>query len=48
MFSQLDEDIANLQSMKMSPYYKQFEEEIKPWDEKLQKIRIVMDIWMDV
>ena len=34
--------------MKMSPYYKQFEEEIKPWDEKLQKIRIVMDIWMDV
>lgn len=35
MFSLLDEDLGNLQSMKMSPYYKSFEEEVKPWDEKL-------------
>lgn len=48
MFALLDEDLGNLHSMKMSPYYKSFEEEVKPWDEKLQKIRIVMDIWMDV
>jgi len=34
--------------MKMSPYYKVFEEEIAPWDEKLQKIRIVFDAWIDV
>jgi dynein heavy chain 1 len=32
----------------MSPYYKVFEEEIVPWDEKLQKIRIVFDNWIDV
>jgi dynein heavy chain 1 len=34
--------------MKMSPYYKVFEEEIVPWDEKLQKIRITFDNWIDV
>lgn len=48
MFALIDEDLGNLHSMKMSPYYKSFEEEVKPWDDKLQKIRIVMDIWMDV
>ena len=34
--------------MKMSPYYKVFEEEIVPWDEKLQRIRITFDTWIDV
>jgi dynein heavy chain 1 len=34
--------------MKMSPYYKVFEEEIVPWDEKLQRIRIIFDNWIDV
>lgn len=34
--------------MKMSPYYKVFEEEILPWDDKLQKIRIIFDSWVDV
>ena len=34
--------------LKMSPYYKVFEEEIVPWDEKLQKIRITFDNWIDV
>lgn len=32
----------------MSPYYKVFEEEIVPWDDKLQKIRIIFDSWIDV
>lgn len=32
----------------MSPYYKVFEEEIVPWDEKLQKIRLIFDNWIDV
>jgi dynein heavy chain 1, cytosolic len=48
LFQQIDEHINNLQSMKMSPYYKVFEEEILPWDEKLQKIRIIFDNWIDV
>ena len=48
LFQQIDEHINNLQSMKMSPYYKVFEEEIVPWDDKLQKIRIIFDNWIDV
>jgi dynein heavy chain 1 len=34
--------------MKISQYYKAFEEEIVQWDDKLQKVRITMDIWIDV
>jgi len=34
--------------MKMSPYYKVFENEIVPWDDKLQKIRLIFDSWVDV
>ncbi len=48
LFQQIDEHINNLASMKMSPYYKVFEEEIVPWDDKLQKIRIIFDNWIDV
>ena len=32
----------------MSPYYKTFEPEIVQWDDKLQKTRIILDIWIDV
>ncbi len=35
LFQQIDEHINMLSSMKMSPYYKVFEEEIVPWDDKL-------------
>jgi dynein heavy chain 1 len=35
LFAQIDEHINNMSSMKMSPYYKVFEEEIVPWDDKL-------------
>ena len=34
--------------MKISQYYKTFEEEIVQWDDKLQKVRITMDVWIDV
>lgn len=48
LFAQIDEHSNNVASMKMSPYYKVFEEEIVPWDDKLQKIRITFDNWIDV
>lgn len=48
MFELLDEDLNNLSSMKLSQYYKTFEEEIMQWDDKLQKMRIILDIWIDV
>lgn len=48
LFTKVDEDINNLSSMKMSPYYKVFEEEITPWDDRLQKMRIILDTWIEV
>ena len=48
LFSALDEDLNNLSSMKMSQYYKTFEEEIAQWDTKLQKIKITLELWVDV
>ena len=47
MFNKLDEDFVSLTSMKVSPHYKSFKNDIAPWNEKLQKIRIVFDIWID-
>lgn len=38
----------NLSSMKLSQYYKTFEEEIAQWDDKLQKLRIILDVWIEV
>ena len=43
LIDQVDEDLNNLTSMKISPYYKAFEEEIVPWHEKLEKLRIIME-----
>ena len=48
LIEKVDEDLNTLDSMKISPYYKTFEEEIIPWYEKLEKISILIDIWLDV
>ena len=48
LFNQLDEHLQSIQSMKMSPYFKSFEDEGSTWDDRLNKIRIVFDLWMDV
>lgn len=34
--------------MKLSQFYKTFEEQIAQWDDKLQKVRITLDVWIDV
>ena len=48
LFNQLDEHLQSIQSMKMSPYFKSFEDEGSTWDDRLNNIRIVFDLWMDV
>jgi len=48
LFGQVDEHLNSIQSMKISPYYKSFEEEGMLWDERLNKIHTVFDSWMDV
>ena len=44
----MKEQINSLQAMKLSPYYKVFEEEAVSWEEKLNKINNIFDIWIDV
>lgn len=34
--------------MKLSPYYKVFEEEAAGWEEKLNRIHVLFDVWIDV
>ena len=34
--------------MKLSPYYKQFEEEAVSWEDKLNRMNTIFDLWIDV
>eukprot|EP00916_Digyalum_oweni_P025987 GHVL01042788.1.p1 GENE.GHVL01042788.1~~GHVL01042788.1.p1 ORF type:complete len:2866 (+),score=438.01 GHVL01042788.1:781-8598(+) len=48
LFCQMDEHINSITSMKMSPYFKVFEEEAITWDERLNRLRLLFDAWIDV
>ena len=48
LFEKLDENLAQLLSMKQSPYFQVFAEEAGTWDKRLTQLRLVLDIWIDV
>lgn len=48
LFSKCSENLNSLTAMKMSPYYKVFEEEASSWEEKLNRTHILFDVWVDV
>ncbi|KAJ6231571.1 dynein heavy chain [Anaeramoeba flamelloides] len=48
IFSKLGEHINSLRDMKNSPFFKHFEEECFSWEEKLNKILLIFDPWLDV
>ena len=48
MFTKLDEHINSFVSMQNSPYFHTFKDEIEPWKDKLEKIRILFNEWIDV
>ena len=48
LFAKLKEHINSITAMKMSPYYKAFEEEALSWDDKLNRANALFDIWIDV
>ena len=48
MFTLLDEDINSFQSMSNSPYYNLFKDDIEPWKDKLENIRLLFNEWVDV
>ena len=48
LFNKLKEHINSVSAMKLSPYYKEFEEEAMSWEDKLNRINSVFDVWIDV
>lgn len=48
LFNKLKEHINSVNAMKLSPYYKEFEEEALSWDDKLNRINALFDVWIDV
>lgn len=48
LFSKLDEHVSALSSMKQSPYYKVFSEEASNWEDKVIRMRVLFDTWIDV
>ncbi|KAK9478362.1 dynein heavy chain, N-terminal region 1-domain-containing protein [Lipomyces japonicus] len=48
LFEKCEEHMNSLAAMHHSPYFKQFEEDAGYWEEKLNKINILFDVWVDV
>ncbi|CAF1453141.1 unnamed protein product, partial [Rotaria magnacalcarata] len=48
LFTKAKENLSNILSMKLSPYFKSFEAETLSWDDKLNRIINIFDIWIDV
>ncbi|TGZ69850.1 hypothetical protein CRM22_003509 [Opisthorchis felineus] len=48
LFTRVKERINSLTAMKMSPYFKQFEEEALAWEDRLNRINALFDVWIDV
>ncbi|XP_052769398.1 cytoplasmic dynein 1 heavy chain 1-like isoform X2 [Mya arenaria] len=48
LFNKVKEHINSVMAMKLSPYYKQFEEDALSWEDKLNRINALFDVWIDV
>ncbi|KAF8887780.1 dynein heavy chain protein 1 [Infundibulicybe gibba] len=48
LFTKCSENLNSLTAMKLSPYYKVFEEEAGSWEDKMNKIHVLFDVWIDV
>lgn len=48
IFTKCSENLSSLQAMRHSPYYKEFEEEATSWEDKLNRVHVLFDVWIDV
>ena len=48
LFTKVKEHINSVAAMKLSPYYKEFEEDALSWEDKLNRINALFDVWIDV
>ncbi|KAF3401369.1 Dynein heavy chain, cytoplasmic [Talaromyces pinophilus] len=48
LFAKCSENLNSLQAMRHSPYFKEFEEEASTWEDKLNRVHVLFDVWIDV
>lgn len=48
LFAKCSENLNSLQAMKHSPYCKEFEDEASSWEDKLNRVHVLFDVWIDV
>lgn len=48
LFEKCSENLNSLQAMKHSPYYKEFDEEATNWEDRLNRVHVLFDVWIDV
>ncbi|KXS20765.1 hypothetical protein M427DRAFT_130976 [Gonapodya prolifera JEL478] len=48
LFAKCSENLSSLAAMKHSPYFKVFEDDASGWEEKLNRVHVLFDVWIDV
>ncbi|KAL7421138.1 dynein heavy chain [Cryptotrichosporon argae] len=48
LFAKCGEQLNSLTAMKLSPYYRVFEEDAASWEERLNRVHVLFDVWIDV
>lgn len=48
LFTKCNDNLNALQAMRHSPYYKEFEDEASTWEERLSRLFVIFDTWIDV
>ncbi|KAF2742258.1 cytoplasmic dynein-like protein 1 heavy chain 1 [Sporormia fimetaria CBS 119925] len=48
LFAKCSDNLSSLQAMRHSPYYRVFESRASSWEEKLNRVHLLFDIWIDV
>lgn len=48
LFTKCSENLNSLQAMRHSPYYKEFEDEASTWEDRLNRVHVLFDVWIDV
>lgn len=48
LFAKCSENLNSLAAMKHSPYFRVFEEEASTWEDRLNRVHVLFDVWIDV
>ncbi|ORX39193.1 dynein heavy chain, N-terminal region 1-domain-containing protein [Kockovaella imperatae] len=48
LFTKCGEHLNSFSAMKLSPYYRVFEDDAASWEDKLNRIHVLFDVWIDV